>query len=364
MKKENKEHYSFIPTNKNTIVDIDEKYKAYEVSESDKRKSDNNVYRHYSFEDGSFIAVYKDAYTKGKKVRNGKVYMCGRNEDYQEFREKDMISNNNPIEDANADSPSISDLNFNHKIIGSDETGKGEIFKYLVITAAFTDGTNDIKKYIKMGVDDSKEISNRMLQEIGEKITGIFSWDELLKNLNDKALFVADCSVTKIITNEEYNRRCSVENENDILKEAHIEVLKEIYKKHPDSKIVVDDFFGQHKIFIPKFKEDLSSGDSSVDPCHIFVTTKADSKIMSVSLASVISTYICGLGCDYVQGILDKIKVNSSENLLLPLNSPGAEKLSEFFLKLDPDSLEDFINKYAKKGFSNVEAALSMVKQK
>jgi hypothetical protein len=54
---------------------------------------------------------------------------------------------------------------------------------------------------------------------------------------------------------------------------------------------------------------------------------------------------------------------NSGENLLLPLNSPAAKDLSEFFLKLKPDSLDDFINKYAKKRFGNVETALSIVKQ-
>ena len=85
---------------------------------------------------------------------------------------------------------------------------------------------------------------------------------------------------------------------------------------------------------------------------------------MAVSLASVISRYIGSLGCDHVQGILDSIKKKSGEDLLLPLNSPGAKELAEFFLKLKPDSLEDFINKYAKKDFDNVETALSMMKQK
>ena len=84
---------------------------------------------------------------------------------------------------------------------------------------------------------------------------------------------------------------------------------------------------------------------------------------MAVSLASVISTYICNLGCEYVQEILDNIKENSAENLLLHLNSPGAKTLAEFFSKLRPDSLEDFVNKHAKKRFGNVEAALSMIKQ-
>lgn len=363
MKKESMQDYSFIPTDENTLASIDKKYKEYKEYEDSELKSGSNVYRRYKFEDGSSITVYKDAYKNGKKLRNGKVYMYGRNEDYQKFREQDMNGNNNPIEEAKTDSPLIADLNFNHKIIGSDETGKGEPFKYLVVTAAYTNGTDDVRKYIKLGIDDSKETSNK-IRKIGEEITGVHSWNELLEKLNNKALFITDCSVTKIVTNEEYNKRCLEKNVNEILKEAHLEVLKEVYKKHPDSKIVVDNFLDKDKTAIQNFKEEMSSGDSSIDLNNIFVTTKADSKIMAVSLASVISTYICNLGCDYVQGILDNIKENSEENLLLPLNSPGTKKLSDFFLKLKPDSLENFINKYVKKSFGNVEAALSMIKQR
>ena len=304
MKKESKENYSFIPIDQNTLASIDEKYIKYKEYENSDFNSNNKIYRRYRFEDGSFIVVYKDTYEKGKKIRNGKVHMFGRNEDYLEFREKDMNSNNSPIEEAKTDSPLISDLNFNHKIIGSDETGKGEPFKYLVVTAAYIDGRDDIKKYIKMGIDDCKETPKK-IQKIGEKLTGVHSWNELLGKLNNKALFVTDCSVTKIITNEECNKRCPKENINDILEEAHLEVLKEAYKKHPDSKIVVDNFFGTKESAIQNFKEELSFGDSSIDPNHIFVTSKADSKIMAVSLASVISRYIGSLGCDHVQGILD-----------------------------------------------------------
>ena len=357
-----KERFSFIPINQeNTLTSIDEKYKDFRL---DVPVSASNIYRRYKFEDGSSITIFKDAHEKGKKLRNGKVEMYGRDEDYQKFREKDMNSNNKPIEEEKTDSPLIADLNFNHKIIGSDETGKGEPFKYLVITAAYTDGTDDIRKYIRLGIDDSKETSGK-IQKIGKEITGVHSWDELLGKLNNNALFVTDCSVTKIITNEEYNKRSSAgENTDNILKEAHLEVLKELSRKHPDSKIVVDNFYDRRETDIQKFKEELSSGDPSINLNHIFVTTKADSKIMAVSLASVISTYICNLGCGHVQEILENIKENSRDNLLLPLNSPGAKELSEFFSKLKPDSLEDFVNKYAKKRFDSVETALSGMKQK
>lgn len=365
MGKETREYYSFVPMNKPKILDcIKEKYGEYEKS------NEEYVEGYYKFKNKCFIKVYKDKYKDGKKERNGKILMYGRNEDYQEFREKDMRLNGSHVEESKADSPLISELNFKYQTIGSDESGKGETFKYLVITAAYVDGANDVKRFIKLGVDDSKEIEKK-IQIIGKEVTHIHSWDELLKNLDEKKLFVTDCSVTKIITNEEYNKRCCEkgENINDIIKEAHLEVLREVYKNHPNSMIVVDNFYGESKKAIAKFKEELSSGDFPTDSDHIFMTVKADSKVMAVSLASVISVYICNLGYDYVQKVLDDYKKDPEEELFLHSNKKENKKcadeaLVEFFLKLKPDLLEDFINKYTKKNFTNVQAAINKMKQK
>lgn len=357
MSRETKEYYSFVPMDKTKILEcIEEKYSEYKVT-----TKEETVERYYKFKDKCFIKVYKDRYNKnGKKERNGKILMYGRNEDYQEFREKDMRLNCNAVEESKSDSPLISDLNFNHKIIGSDETGKGETFKYLIVTAAYIEGVNDIKRFIELGIDDSKDIPSK-IQAIGEEITCIHSWDELLEKLNEKNLFVTDCSVTKIITNEEYNERCceKKENVNDIIKEAHVEVLKEIYKRYPDSKIVVDDFYGKKKNAIDDFKKELSFGNSSIKCENVFMTVKADSKIMAVSLASVISTYICNLGCDYVQKMVNNIyKKDSKAKLNLPKGNPGTTELSEFFSKLKPEQKDEFINRYVKKSFDNVQSVI------
>ena len=79
MLKETMQNYSFIPTGENTLASIDKKYKEYKEYEDSEFKSNSNVYRRYKFKDGSSIVVYKDAYEKGRKMRNGKVQMCGRN---------------------------------------------------------------------------------------------------------------------------------------------------------------------------------------------------------------------------------------------------------------------------------------------
>lgn len=355
MRKGTQDSYSFIPADQaGTLTRIEEKYREYKAS-----SNESSVERYYKFNDGSFIKTYKDEYEKGKKKRNGKIFMHRRSEDYQEFREKDMHSNHNPIEESNAASPLISDLNFKHKVIGSDETGKGEAFKYLVVTAAYVDGEDDVKRYIRLGVDDSKEISKK-IQKLGEGLTHVHNWKELLEKLDEKKLFVTDCSVTKIITNEEYNERCykKGENANDVIKEAHLEVLREAYKRHPGSEIVVDDFYDENRKFIDKFKKDFSSQNFPEDSGSVFMTVKADSKIMAVSLASVISTYICNLGCDYVQEILDNIyRKDPGEKLPLPKGNPDTDSLSNFFSKLKPERRDEFIDKYSKKSFHNIQKA-------
>ncbi len=355
MGKDTREYYSFVPTDKaKTLACIEEKYGAHEESKEE------YVERYYKGEDNRFIKVYKDKCENGIKVRNGKILMYGLDEDYQELREKDMRLNGNPVEESG--SPLISDLNFKYKTIGSDETGKGEMFKYLVVTAAYVDGENDVKRFIKLGVDDSKEISDK-IASIGKAVTGISSWEELLEKLNEKQLFVTDCSVTKIITNEEYNERCceNGENVNEVIKKAHLEVLREAYKIHPGSMIVVDNFYDKSQNSIVKFKEELSSGDSTMDSDHVFMTVQADSKIMAVSLASVISAYICDLGFDYVQGIFDDCSKNTDQEIHLPKGSSlSIDKLADFFSNLKPDQKDEFINKYAKK-FNNVQKAIKKV---
>lgn len=356
--KKNREDFAFVPTDKTSILDaIEENYGKFRL-----QSPEQTVERCYEFDNGSFIKVYKDNESQGK---TGKIYMHGRNEDYQKFREMDMRRNNNPVEESNAASPHISELNFNNGVIGSDETGNGETFKFLIVTAAYIDGKNedDIKAFIKMGVDDSKKISDSAIDSIGEEVTGIRK-EDIEKILKDGTTLITDHSgrfAIRIITNEEYNQKCyeNNENKNDLLKEAHLEVLRAVYKKHPDCKIVVDDFYDKNKQSINSFKSDLGSQEPPIGADNIFMTVKADSKITAVSLASVISSYICNLCYDYVQKDLDNIyKINPNDGLLLPKGNPNTSSLSSFFSTLKPDKRDEFIGKYAKKSFDNVKNAM------
>lgn len=347
-----KEEFSFKSNARNEILAcLDEKYGSYKTT-----PKDENVEYYYLFPDKSSIKVYK-----GDK---GTILFDGRKEDYQEFREKDMRLNRELVEEEKANSPCISDLNFKHKTIGSDEAGKGEVFKNMVVTAAVVDGKSEIKKFIEKGVDNSEWIKGK-ISSIGEEITGIHSWEEIM----DKKLLSTERFVTRIVTNEEYNARCSEAAKNGksvhgfqetLLTEAYVEVLREAYRKNSDGMIVVDNFLNNREKEVMFFKEMVSFGKPAINQNHVFMTTQGDSKIMAVSLASVISSYISGLGYHYAQKRLND--TYGAPDLELPAGSVSAEELAEFFSKLKPERRDEFINKYAKKYFKNVKKAMTLLK--
>ncbi|MGL4343436.1 MAG: ribonuclease HIII [Metamycoplasmataceae bacterium] len=56
-----------------------------------------------------------------------------------------------------------------YSVIGVDESGVGDYLTPLVAAAVFVD-KNDIEKFKKMGIDDSKKISDSKILELGPKI--------------------------------------------------------------------------------------------------------------------------------------------------------------------------------------------------
>lgn len=140
---------------------------------------------------------------------------------------------------------------------------------------------------------------------------------------------------------------------------AYMEVLREACRKNPDGMIVVDNFLKNREREIISFKEELSFGEPAINQNHVFMTTQGDSKIMAVSLASVISSYISGLGYHYTQKLLND--TYGTSDLKLPAGSDSAEELAELFLKLKPEGRDEFINKYAKKYFKNMKKAMTLL---
>ena len=117
--------------------------------------------------------------------------------------------------------------------IGTDESGKGDYFGPLVICGVYVnkDTSNRLKK---IGVRDSKELSDNAIKDISIKIAGI------IENSYD---LVA-------ISPGKYNGlHKKMENVNRILGWAHAKVLNNLLEKHK-IKEAISDKFGDEKYII------------------------------------------------------------------------------------------------------------------
>lgn len=311
------------------------------------------------------------------KISNGKeikIWKSTKNVDfinlpemYLEYRMEDMKYDEERVESYNKTSPMLHEINFRDDVIGSDETGKGEVFKPFVFTAAYIKDVDELREYMQMGITDSKKIRSKVAS-IGEKITKIHDWKQIKDNVEKGELIKGDFFVTRIITNEELNKRCIKENENDIMRQAHEEVLSELYKKYPNSMLIVDDFMdtaksGNHQTG-ERFKENFTKSIPKELPApQMYLTTEGDAKVVAVGLASVISYYISELALNYVTEQFNSEIYNSQKTVVSAreLNScQSAEQIAKVLSNLKPEKKKVFVDKYAKVFFGSVQRALGM----
>lgn len=109
--------------------------------------------------------------------------------------------------------------------IGSDETGKGDFFGPLVIASVFVD-ENVAGKMRKIGVTDSKELSDPKINLIADQI----------KNITDLFNIV-------ILEPEEYNRiYANYKNLNILMDQAHSAAVKNLLERTSCKNVIVDKF--------------------------------------------------------------------------------------------------------------------------
>ena len=115
--------------------------------------------------------------------------------------------------------------------IGTDETGKGEWYGPLVVVGTLL-SSEQIKELRKMGVKDSKTLSQEQITVIADKLF---------------QMGLKRCS--RVILPESYNRlykefTSEGKNSNDILAWAHSEVVKDLIEKAgtPKVDVIIDKF--------------------------------------------------------------------------------------------------------------------------
>jgi len=110
--------------------------------------------------------------------------------------------------------------------IGSDESGKGDVFGPLVTTAFFVDEKTKLR-LLQLGVKDSKELSEFQITEIAKKIRAEFP-----NNFETIQLFP-----------EKYNKIYpEFNNLNALLIWTHSTAISNLLKKYKCNNIIVDKF--------------------------------------------------------------------------------------------------------------------------
>lgn len=153
--------------------------------------------------------------------------------------------------------------------VGSDEVGTGDYFGPIVVTAAYVK-KEDVEKLEKLGVGDSKKITDEKIKKITP---------ELIKIVKYRSM---------ILTNKEYNEKYTKDiNMNKIKAILHNKVLYQLITEEKPNidYIIVDEFARENRYY------EYLNGIPNIQR-NITFMTKAEDKNLAVASASIISRYI------------------------------------------------------------------------
>ncbi len=203
--------------------------------------------------------------------------------------------------------------------IGSDEVGTGDFFGPIVVTATYV-STKDFEFLEKLGVKDSKKITDDKIKAIAP---------EIMKRIP---------YVTTILDNKTYNKHHNKDfNMNKIKAILHNKALYELKNKNNFSyaKIVIDEFCSEQK-----FYEYIKDVPEKV--MHITFMTKAEDKVYSVACASIISRYI----------FLNKMD-ELSDSVSIPLPKGAGINVDKVAKEINDQFGSEKLVEIAKMNFSN-----------
>ena len=236
--------------------------------------------------------------------------------------DREKYVNNRIIDINNPSAKKDHDKNmYMHNIssIGSDEVGTGDFFGPIVVSAAYVSKA-DFSFLENLGVKDSKVLTDDKVLKIAPIIM-------------KKIPYCSFC-LDNTKYNEQYSSSCNMNRIKAIL---HNKVLVGLLKKdkYDYDKIVIDQFVYPRKYFehIAQTKEKVT---------NICFETKAESKYMSVAVASVISRY---LFLREIETMSKKYKVR------IPLGA--SEKVDQVGKKLCQKYGTNILQSIAKVNFKN-----------
>ena len=202
--------------------------------------------------------------------------------------------------------------------IGSDEVGTGDFFGPICVCAAYV-RKSDIPYLKKLGVNDSKKLSDEKIKEIALELINKIPYSQVS------------------LDNVKYNELVSQEmNMNEMKSKLHNQVLKNLKKKYPNVEhFFIDEFASKEHYF--KYLDDTPEIVSNLN-----FKTKGESYFPSVAVGSIIARY----------SFLRKMEqLEKKYGMTFPFGA-GAN-VNKFALKfIKKYGLEEF-NKIAKVHFAN-----------
>ena len=208
--------------------------------------------------------------------------------------------------------------------VGSDEVGTGDYFGPIVVTAAYVK-KEDVEKLEKLGVGDSKKITDEKIKKITP---------ELIKIVKYRSM---------ILTNKEYNEKYTKNiNMNKIKAILHNKVLYQLISEEKPNidYIIVDEFARETRYYeylrgIPNIQRNIT------------FMTKAEDKNLAVAAASIISRYI------FLKEF-DKL----ADSIHIPLPKGAGKDVDKIGEEVVEKYGEDKLREIAKLNFKNTDRIL------
>jgi ribonuclease HIII len=208
--------------------------------------------------------------------------------------------------------------NFYYSSIGSDEVGKGDVFGPIVICSAYLP-QDHIETIKSLGIKDSKQLSDKTIMNIGEKLVQIIPHSVL------------------ILHNEKYNDLVKRGyNINKMIAYLHNRAIINVLKRINEKPEVILDQFAEERLYFRYLADEKNVYK------NITFLTKAESKYASVAIASIIARYVF-----LIQ--FDRLSIECGYPLL-----KGAGKNVDIVLqKIVAEKGEAYLYSFAKMNFKN-----------
>ena len=211
--------------------------------------------------------------------------------------------------------------------VGSDEVGTGDYFGPIVVTASYVT-KDDVEFLDKLGVGDSKKITDEKIKKIAP---------EIAKRIKYRSI---------ILNNSEYNEKYTKDvNMNKIKAIMHNKVLYQLIneEKPKYDYIIVDEFAREQRYY------SYLNGIDKIQK-NITFMTKAEDKNLAVAASSIISRYIF---LKEFEKICDSINIPLVKGAGKDVDTIGEEVVEKY----GEDKLKDI----AKLNFKNTERILHTI---